>query len=125
MTSPKPVDFAAGVAVTPPHRVVISGQFGAFILAAAHIQSWMYVGRGTATVDTALRYEPASALEGFGLPSQGESFMYIERSPVRVSIWKRIAHMADEMPADEAAKLPTDAAENLDHYLYAIPNNSQ
>jgi hypothetical protein len=36
-------------------------------------------------------------------------------------IWEVLLKMADEVPDEEAAKLPADLAENLDHYLYGAP----
>jgi hypothetical protein len=32
--------------------------------------------------------------------------------------WKRIIELGESIPAEEWAKVPTDGAQNLDHYLY-------
>ena len=36
-------------------------------------------------------------------------------------VWERIAALTADAPPEELAKLPRDAAENLDHYLYGAP----
>lgn len=36
-------------------------------------------------------------------------------------IWERIAEIAADVPPEEWEKLPTDLAENHDHYLYGTP----
>lgn len=36
-------------------------------------------------------------------------------------IWEVLRQMGDEMPPEEAEKLPTDLAQNFDHYLYGAP----
>lgn len=41
--------------------------------------------------------------------------------PTAVPIWEVLYRMGDDMPAEESAKLPTDLAQNLDHYLYGAP----
>lgn len=39
----------------------------------------------------------------------------------REPIWERLARLAADAPAEELAKLPTDGASQLDHYLYGAP----
>ena len=39
-------------------------------------------------------------------------------------IWEVLAAQAAAAPADEAAKLPCDLAQHLDHYLYGVPRQS-
>ena len=39
-------------------------------------------------------------------------------------IWEVLAARAAAAPADEAAKLPCDLAQHLDHYLYGAPRQS-
>jgi hypothetical protein len=36
-------------------------------------------------------------------------------------IWEEIVELMRDVPAEELAKLPPDASENLDHYLYGAP----
>jgi len=36
-------------------------------------------------------------------------------------IWEIIAELSSEVPMEEWAKLPTDGAEQHDHYLYGSP----
>ena len=36
-------------------------------------------------------------------------------------IWEVIAEISSQVPDEEWAKLPTDGAENHDHYLYGAP----
>ncbi len=35
--------------------------------------------------------------------------------------FETLIRMAEQVPADELARVPTDAAINLDHYLYGAP----
>lgn len=35
--------------------------------------------------------------------------------------WRRIAEAGEQIPAEERARIPVDASENLDHYLYGWP----
>ena len=40
-------------------------------------------------------------------------------------IWEVIAEISSQVPDEEWAKLPTDGAENLDHYLYGAPKKQK
>ena len=40
-------------------------------------------------------------------------------------IWEEILELMQDVPEEEWAKLPTDGAENLDHYLYRAPKRSR
>jgi hypothetical protein len=40
-------------------------------------------------------------------------------------IWEIIAELSAEIPLEEWAKLPTDGAEQHDHYLYGSPKRSK
>lgn len=44
-----------------------------------------------------------------------------EAPPPTTPIWERIVNAARAIPDDERARLPADAPENLDHYLYGAP----
>ena len=37
------------------------------------------------------------------------------------NIWEKIEAIGKSIPRSERAKIPTDAARNLDHYLYGAP----
>lgn len=37
------------------------------------------------------------------------------------NVFERIAALAEHIPAEELAGIPTDSARNLDHYLYGSP----
>lgn len=39
-------------------------------------------------------------------------------------IWEIITELSSEIPMEEWAKLPTDGAEQHDHYLYGSPKRS-
>ena len=38
--------------------------------------------------------------------------------PPQPPVWERIVALTSDAPPEELAKLPSDGAENLDHYLY-------
>ncbi|MEO8073997.1 MAG: hypothetical protein ABI686_12235 [Acidobacteriota bacterium] len=40
-------------------------------------------------------------------------------------IWEVIAEISSRVPDEEWAKLPTDGAENHDHYLYGAPKKQK
>ena len=39
----------------------------------------------------------------------------------RKTIWEKIDERVSNLSAETLEKLPTDGAENLDHYLYGVP----
>lgn len=39
----------------------------------------------------------------------------------RLTIWQKIRAHGAEIPKEELERMPTDASENLDHYLYGSP----
>lgn len=39
----------------------------------------------------------------------------------KLTIWQKIRAHAAEIPKEELDRMPTDASENLDHYLYGSP----
>ena len=43
--------------------------------------------------------------------------------PRKCSITEKLLAMAEEMPAEERAKMPPDLAEQHDHYIYGWPKN--
>jgi len=40
-------------------------------------------------------------------------------------IWVRIADLAERLPQELVAQLPTDGASQLDHYLYGAPKTTR
>ena len=44
--------------------------------------------------------------------------------PSQRPIWEKIRRRAENIPAEEAAKLPTDGAAEHDHYLYGSPKRN-
>ena len=40
-------------------------------------------------------------------------------------IWELITEISSQVPDEEWAKLPTDGAENHDHYLYGAPKKQK
>ena len=39
-------------------------------------------------------------------------------------VWEMILEVMERVPKEEINKLPTDASEQHDHYIYGIPKNS-
>ena len=37
------------------------------------------------------------------------------------SAWRELVRIGDSLPKEERERLPADASENLDHYLYGSP----
>ncbi|MBV8556002.1 MAG: hypothetical protein JO116_10585 [Planctomycetaceae bacterium] len=42
-------------------------------------------------------------------------------APRRKPLWERAAELRKSIPEEEWAKLPSDGAEQLDHYIYGSP----
>ena len=55
-----------------------------------------------------------------GLPpeKQNEVLRHIDEIEGRKNIWDKLDDLTKDVPDEEFASLPADAAENLDHYLY-------
>lgn len=45
--------------------------------------------------------------------------------PVRKSISSKIRELWNDMPAEVRAKLPSDGASQVDHYVYGLPKRDQ
>jgi hypothetical protein len=45
----------------------------------------------------------------------------LDSPPLKLSITEKLLAMAEEMPTEERAKMPTDLAEQHDHYTYGWP----
>lgn len=58
-----------------------------------------------------------------GLPpeKQNEVLRHIDEIEGRKNIWDKLDDLTKDVPDEEFASLPVDAAENLDHYLYGAP----
>jgi AbrB family looped-hinge helix DNA binding protein len=52
---------------------------------------------------------------------RGVLLRLVERKP----LWQTVAESAEELPADLADQLPTDGAEQHDHYIYGTPRRPQ
>jgi hypothetical protein len=42
-------------------------------------------------------------------------------APIAPPAWRQLVEIGDSLPDEERARLPADAATNLDHYLYGAP----
>jgi hypothetical protein len=51
-------------------------------------------------------------------PARKRKSDHVQRDP---TLWSDLRAIAAEVPDEELAKLPTDGARNLDHYLYGTP----
>jgi hypothetical protein len=49
----------------------------------------------------------------------------IEYDPNAKPIWEKILEIARELPDDVVAQLPTDGAEQHDHYIYGLPKRDE
>ncbi len=58
-----------------------------------------------------------TATDGIGILPAGE----LKYDETVKPIWQVFEEIVKTIPADELAKIPTDASENLDHYLYGFP----
>ncbi len=45
----------------------------------------------------------------------------LAKGETKPTIWERIRAHSENIPNEEWEKMPTDASENLDHYLYGAP----
>ena len=62
---------------------------------------------------TAQSQDPQEAAD----PGLAATVIPTQRKP----LWERAAELRQTIPEDEWAKLPTDGAEQLDHYLHGSP----
>jgi hypothetical protein len=65
-----------------------------------------------------LRQELDSELAARASPPQPAT---IEPAPIRKAVWERILERSAAIPDKEWDKLPSDLAEQHDHYLYGTP----
>lgn len=53
---------------------------------------------------------------------QGKVLEFVEALDIpKKSIWDKLEERIKNIPEEELAELPADAAQNLDHYLYGSP----
>lgn len=64
-----------------------------------------------ATRDLAQKLHPVSPAAGPAKKVNGKA----------IPVWETLLQIAAEVPESEAQKIPHDAAEQLDHYLYGSP----
>jgi hypothetical protein len=48
----------------------------------------------------------------------------VTTGPTGKSMWRKLVEIGDQLPEVERARLPADASENLDHYLYGAPRGT-
>ena len=68
-----------------------------------------------------LREELDSELAHVALPPETPAAKDAAAPPARKSVWERIQERTAAIPDEEWDKLPTDLAEQHDHYLYGTP----
>jgi len=86
---------------------VLSGHFASEDdMVAAAVRDFLRRQQDQAQQDAATAFAPIET------PAQ---------SPKRKPLWERAAELRRSIPDEEWAKLPTDGAEQLDHYIYGSP----
>jgi hypothetical protein len=60
-------------------------------------------------------------LEGKMASAQNPTATQEVSAPIRKPVWERIQERTAAIPDEEWDKLPTDLAEQHDHYLYGVP----
>ena len=60
-------------------------------------------------------------MERVAAEERGESLQLVEGKP----LWQVVAEAAAALPAEIAERLPTDGAEQHDHYIYGVPRRPQ
>lgn len=58
------------------------------------------------------------------LPFEGGRRPLVTEADRTRPIWEVFADLAEQIPAEELDKLPGDASQNLDHYLYGSPKKA-
>jgi len=87
------------------------------------IQAAVYSGRFK-SVDDAMARAATLLLQELGqeqAQTEPPASTAAEAAPNYKPIWEVAAEIRRGIPAEEWAKLPTDGAEQLDHYLYGSP----
>ncbi len=64
----------------------------------------------------------AEKMQALPIEKQQKVLRFVEDLvEVRQSIWEKIDERVGNLSEETLEKLPTDGAENLDHYLYGVP----
>jgi Arc/MetJ-type ribon-helix-helix transcriptional regulator len=75
-----------------------------------------------ASVDDAMTEAAALLLERLELEQARQNAAAASATvSKRKPLWERAANLRKTIPEEEWAKLPTDGAEQLDHYIYSSP----
>lgn len=77
-----------------------------------------------ASLDDAMAAAAALLLERLGRPTtsaNGPSATEASAAPADRPIWDEIQDLTADVPEEEWDKLPTDLAEQHDHYIYGTP----
>jgi antitoxin component of MazEF toxin-antitoxin module len=73
---------------------------------------------------------PADLCRAAGLAPGAELVAEVQTGRIvletaRIPIWERIIALTADAPPEELAKLPTDGAAQIDHYLYGTPKTPE
>jgi uncharacterized protein YpbB len=64
----------------------------------------------------------AEKMQALPIEKQQKVLEFVEDlAESRQTIWEKIDERVSNLSAETLEKLPTDGAENLDHYLYGVP----
>ncbi len=73
-------------------------------------------------MDTDLSQVVAEKMRILPIEKQQKVLEFVEDlAEARKTIWEKIDKRVSNLSAETLEKLPTDGAENLDHYLYGVP----
>ena len=73
---------------------------------------------------------PADLCRAAGLAPGAELVAEVQAGRIviegpRMPFWERILALTADAPPEELAKVPTDGAAQIDHYLYGTPKTSE
>ncbi len=78
-------------------------------------------------IETRLRQE--AARNGQGMEEYARAVLEEKLAAAlpagRKPVWQQLVEIGDCLPEAERARLPVDSSENLEHYLYGLPKQSQ
>ncbi|MBL8880882.1 MAG: N-6 DNA methylase [Phycisphaerales bacterium] len=139
---------------TAAQRTEIEAAADGYLKLAVRTQGFMVISPDESSIRQALLVLDAAVLRLYGLPPQLERQLLaiyegVDRlgvgctfrgyppgwtsRPIEPSlelpqddrpIWERIADLAERLPQEMVAQLPTDGASQLDHYLYGAPKTT-
>ena len=70
-------------------------------------------------------YEDGVLKPAHPLPLQEHERVQVTVLPARPPVWERIVALTADAPPEELAKIPTDGAAQIDHYLYGTPKTEE